>query len=269
LLSTTGCASLFGGTHQSIAVSSTPPQASCALTRDGAVIGKVESTPGSVDIRKGNKDIAVSCEKPGYQIGRAQDEADLDAWFIGNAVIGGLLGIGIDYATGAINKYDGQVTVALQPAGGAVPQVSVLPPPSIGAPEAPVALAPPAAPSVAYQPPSRPVVQTAVYEASVQQPALAVGSHRVFGVGVLPVDPSSAAAQTLGLDFGMRVMIVQEGSIAAKSGIRPGDILVSLDGEPINQKGDVQRIVASRADGAIVSIDLVRNGAPMDLATQL
>jgi serine protease Do len=80
---------------------------------------------------------------------------------------------------------------------------------------------------------------------------------RVFGVGVMPGGG------------GLQVVLVQPGSIAAKSGILPGDVLVSLDGEPINQKGDVQRIVATRAEGSIVSIHLVRNGAPMDLATQL
>ena len=85
----------------------------------------------------------------------------------------------------------------------------------------------------------------------------ALSLPRVFGIAVAPAGT------------GARVVLVQAGSIAAKSGIVPGDVLVSLDGEPINQKGDVQRIIASRAEGSIVSIHLVRNGAPMDLATQL
>jgi S1-C subfamily serine protease len=85
----------------------------------------------------------------------------------------------------------------------------------------------------------------------------AVGPPRIFGVGIAP---AGAGAQ---------VVVVQQGSIAAGAGIQAGDILVSLDGEPVSQKGDVQRIVASRAAGSIVSVHLLRNGAPMDLATQL
>ncbi len=247
LLSTTGCASLFGGTHQEIAVSSTPPQASCSLSRNGAVIATVASTPGTAEIRKGTRDISVACEKPGYQTGHQVDEAGVDAWVFGNAVIGGAIGVGIDFATGAVHKYDSEVKVALAPAGAGVPQ-----PMADQAPAQSVVL------SATTQPPPPPVVRTATYQpppAPVQ--VAAIGGHRVFGVGVQSADT------------GARVVIVQEGSIAAKSGIIPGDVLVSLDGEPISQKGDVQRIIGSRAEGAIVSVHLVRNGAPMDLATQL
>ena len=269
LLSATGCASIFDGTHQEIAVATTPSQASCSLNRDGAVIATVPSTPGTANIEKGSRDIFVACEKPGYQTARTLDEADTDAWVFGNAVLGGVIGITIDFVTGAVNKYDGQVNVALVPAGADVPQAAA-PQPAQPAPQ-PVADQPPAQPVVqaaVYQPLPQPVVRTATNQPPPQpvpQPApvqvASTGGHRVFGVGVQAADPSSAS--------GVRVMIVQDGSIAAKSGIAAGDVLVSLDGEPVNQKGDVQRIVASRAEGSIVSIHLVRNGAPMDLATQL
>ena len=252
LLSTTGCASLFSGSHQEIAVSSTPEQASCSLSRNGAVIATVASTPGTANVKKSSRDIVVACEKPGYQTGNQRDEAGTDAWVFGNAVIGGAVGVGIDFATGAVHKYDSTVNVALVPAGVDVPQAPTLP------------LVQPAPQPVADQAPAQPVVRTATYRPPPQPAPVqvaAASSHRVFGIGVLPVDPSSAA--------GVRVMIVQDGSIAAKSGIAAGDVLVSLDGEPVNQKGDVQRIVSSRAEGAIVSVHLVRNGAPMDLATQL
>ena len=272
LLSTTGCASLFSGTRQEIAVSSTPEQATCSLSRDGAVIATVSSTPGLTYIEKGARDIFVACDKPGYQTGRKIDEAGTDAWVFGSAVFG-VIGISIDYATGAANKYDGQVDVALAQAGADVPQASTPQPVQLAPqPAADQAPAQPVVPSAAYQPPTQPVVRTAIYQPPPQPAPVQVastGGHRVFGIGVLPVDPASAAAQSPGLDSGVRVMVVQDGSIAAKSGIVPGDVLVSLDGEPVTQKGDVQRIVASRAEGSIVSIHLVRNGAPMDLATQL
>jgi hypothetical protein len=42
-----------------------------------------------------------------------------------------------------------------------------------------------------------------------------------------------------------------------------------VDGEPIVKKGDIQRIVSSRAAGSIVPVRLVRSGVAMDVATQL
>ncbi len=97
----------------------------------------------------------------------------------------------------------------------------------------------------------------------------AAAPHRVFGVAVAALDPVADPGRGPAPDYGMKVVVVQAGSAAASSGIAVGDILLSLDGEPILRKGDIQRIVASRADGSIVSVHLVRNGTPMDIATQL
>lgn len=45
------CASIMTGTSKQIAVNSSPPGASCDLTRDGQPIGKVE-TPGNIEVAK-------------------------------------------------------------------------------------------------------------------------------------------------------------------------------------------------------------------------
>ena len=241
VLSTAGCATVIDGTSQKITVSTTPDHAQCSLTRANETIGEIENTPGIVEVDRTKNSIVVACSKPGYKSGSADDKSGSDGWVYGNFAIGGLVGFGIDFATGAHNKYTPNVEVALAPDASSQDAEPV-----------------PLVPTAKYEAPSAPAPVTAArYEAPV---APTPPPHRVFGVGVATLD-------TVG--HGVKVMVVQDGSVAASSGIAVGDILVSLDGEPLNEKGDVRRILASRQVGAIVAVHLVRKGAPLDLAAQL
>jgi S1-C subfamily serine protease len=116
-------------------------------------------------------------------------------------------------------------------------------------------------------------ILASVWIAALGQASMAMAqseaAHRVLGVGVEPLDGANLPPKGPVLDYGVKVVVVQAGSAASSAGIAVGDILLSLDGEPILKKGDIQRIVASRAAGSIVSIHLVRNGVAMDIATQL
>jgi S1-C subfamily serine protease len=93
--------------------------------------------------------------------------------------------------------------------------------------------------------------------------------RRTLGVGVTVLDADSLEAELQGVDHGVKVALVLPGSAAAGSGIVVGDILLSLDGEALSRKGDIERVVAGRPAGTIVSLHLVRNGAAIDLAAQL
>ncbi len=67
-------------------------------------------------------------------------------------------------------------------------------------------------------------------------------------------------------EHGLKVVVVVAGSAAASAGIAAGDILVSIDGEPVTAKGDVKRIMSNRPEGSILPIRLIRNGATKDVA---
>ncbi|MEB7883844.1 serine endoprotease DegQ [Serratia fonticola] len=58
-------------------------------------------------------------------------------------------------------------------------------------------------------------------------------------------------------------------SAAAKAGIKAGDILVSLDGKPINSFAELRAKVGTTAPGTTVKIGLLREGKPMDVAVTL
>jgi regulator of sigma E protease len=61
-----------------------------------------------------------------------------------------------------------------------------------------------------------------------------------------------------------RVDAVQENSAAAQAGFQPGDLILSIDGRPIESFSDMQRIVAVSA-GRQLSFEIARGGAQMNL----
>jgi hypothetical protein len=117
----TACGTIVEGTHQDIAISSTPDGAHCDATRKGQKLGSVDSTPGKMTVRKTKDDILLKCTKVGYQDGSQYLHSGMAAGTFGNIIAGGLIGWGVDSATGADNKYPESVNVQLIPAGSAAP----------------------------------------------------------------------------------------------------------------------------------------------------
>ena len=96
------CATVTRGTHTQFAVESEPPGA-VAVTTTGF---SCASTPCKMDLpRRGGFDLTVS--KQGYQPQVVHVESKVKgggaAGFLGNAIIGGAIGAGIDVASGAMN----------------------------------------------------------------------------------------------------------------------------------------------------------------------
>ena len=108
-----GCGTITQGTSQDIAISTSPPGGHCELDRHGEHIGTIYSAPGSVIVDKSTKDIVLTCNKRGYQTASLNLESDPSLGLFGNALIGGAIGVGIDYATGAANKYPNSALVPL------------------------------------------------------------------------------------------------------------------------------------------------------------
>jgi regulator of sigma E protease len=61
-----------------------------------------------------------------------------------------------------------------------------------------------------------------------------------------------------------RVDTVQPDSAAAAAGIQPGDIILAIDGQPIESFSDMQRIVSANA-GRTLTFRIDRGGAPVTL----
>lgn len=122
-----GCATIVEGPDQRVAINTSPSGAQCAIERNGELIATAAPTPHSVVIRKTSQPIQITCEKPGFQTRSEIVEPDAAGWSIGNIVfglIGAPIGLLIDSTTGALNKYDANITMALWPSDEAAPPLS-------------------------------------------------------------------------------------------------------------------------------------------------
>jgi hypothetical protein len=110
-----GCATITKGGQQTVTVSTDPAGATCNLTRDGKPLAVVNPTPGSIPIEKASGAIAIACKKPGYKDAAGALAAEFQAWTFGNIILGGIIGIVVDAASGAMHEYPAMVTITLEP----------------------------------------------------------------------------------------------------------------------------------------------------------
>jgi hypothetical protein len=116
----TGCASIFEGTSQQIAVRTTPAGARCTFWRNGALVADIPSTPGTVIVEKTKVDLFVVCDKPGYASATYVNRSGLAAATYANVLTLGLAWA-VDSSRGADNKYEGEIELSLAPNGRTVP----------------------------------------------------------------------------------------------------------------------------------------------------
>ena len=159
-VSLNGCATLIDGQHDTIAISSTPIEgANCALTsEDGSYF---VTTPGNAIVSKTKHDITITCKKDGYQDRVETIESKFHGTTFGNVIAGGVIGFGVDAASGAMFEYPKTFEVAMTPLIGAAPvssPVTLVPAPTPAAVAAPARVVPAPAPTpVAVAAPVPPV----------------------------------------------------------------------------------------------------------------
>jgi S1-C subfamily serine protease len=77
--------------------------------------------------------------------------------------------------------------------------------------------------------------------------------------GSRPLPPRIASR--LGRQAGIEVVEVVSGSPAAHAGLRAEDLIVAVDGQPMGDVGDLQRLMVAERIGQGVEVDVVRDGA--------
>jgi len=83
-----------------------------------------------------------------------------------------------------------------------------------------------------------------------------------LGVYIDEVDNETMEALGLKDQFGALVRQVENGSAADKAGIKPGDVVVSVDDKPIKNMHELPMTIASHRPGDKVKIGLIRDGKP-------
>lgn len=127
----TGCATITKGTTQVVAID-TPgaPGATCTIqTQSGP---QMVVTPGSVTLSKSSNSLPISCTKQCYFTGSSIIASGTETMAAGNVLLGGVIGLGVDAASGAMNHYPDIVTVAMVPDQACRPPYQQPPPPHVG-----------------------------------------------------------------------------------------------------------------------------------------
>lgn len=113
-----GCATIVKGTTQKIAVN-TPGVTGATCELSSSAIGKkIVKTPATITLEKSSQAIAVRCKKACYQDGTGIISSNTEAMAAGNIVAGGIIGLGIDAASGAMNKYNTRNDITMVPIQG-------------------------------------------------------------------------------------------------------------------------------------------------------
>ncbi len=84
-----------------------------------------------------------------------------------------------------------------------------------------------------------------------------------LGVVIQPLTPPIAEA--LNLTHGVIVMKVFPGSPAQKAGLQPGDIILAVNGKPINSVTQLQFAIMKTPPGHKVKLTVLRNGKKLEL----
>ena len=86
-----------------------------------------------------------------------------------------------------------------------------------------------------------------------------------LGVRIQPLSDDLAASLGIPKKRGEFVQSVEPGQGAAKAGLQPGDVVLSVDGQPVTPEQSLSYIVANTAPGKHVPLAIVRNGQSMTL----
>lgn len=104
---TSGCATIVNGRSADVTLQSTPPDALVTVRDDQGVVIAQTTTPGKVTLKRGKSFLnparyTATFEKPGYVSAETPLKPRLNPWVLGNIVLGGPIGLGVDAVSGAL-----------------------------------------------------------------------------------------------------------------------------------------------------------------------
>lgn len=117
LLFSVGCGSIIHQTTQQVPVNSDPPGAAVTVACGDVYNDPKLVTPATVTVHRKPDSCVISLAKEGYEPSTVTMKKQMSGWYLGNILIGGLVGLIVDAANGAMwNRTPDKVDVTLQPA---------------------------------------------------------------------------------------------------------------------------------------------------------
>ena len=119
-LSLTGCASIFKGSTQPVTIMSVPDGATVTIANRAGMVIHSGVTPATVTLKRGagyfkSEQYAIVIKKEGYATRQMTITGNVNGWYFGNIVFGGLIGmLAVDPATGAMYSFPESVSTTLE-----------------------------------------------------------------------------------------------------------------------------------------------------------
>jgi len=93
--------------------------------------------------------------------------------------------------------------------------------------------------------------------------------HGYIGIGISDVTPENSKFFNLKKAEGALVTQVEPDSPGAKAGLKHGDVITGLDGETVNDSGELQVEVGQKRPGTSIQLQVVREGKTIDVPVTL
>lgn len=88
-----------------------------------------------------------------------------------------------------------------------------------------------------------------------------------LGIQFQPLNPQQAGQMGLSITEGALLQTVIENTPAAQAGLQAGDVIVALNGRPVDERNSLVSLLLEHVAGDTVTLDVLRNGQPFQ--TQL
>jgi hypothetical protein len=117
LMLVTSCASIVHQTTQQIPVRSDPPGAAVTVACGDVANDPKLVTPTVVTVHRKPEHCAITLSKDGFDAKNVSLSRSMSGWYLGNIVFGGIIGLIVDAANGAMyNRSPAAIDVTLNPA---------------------------------------------------------------------------------------------------------------------------------------------------------
>jgi len=93
--------------------------------------------------------------------------------------------------------------------------------------------------------------------------------HGYMGIGISDVTPENSKFFDLKKAEGALVTQVEPDSPGAKAGLKTGDVITQLDGQTVNDAGDLQVQVGQKQPGTTIQLGVIRDGNSMKVPVTL
>jgi serine protease Do len=90
-----------------------------------------------------------------------------------------------------------------------------------------------------------------------------------MGIGISDVTPENAKFFHVQNNQGAVVSQVEDGSPAAKAGLKVGDVITELDGQKVNDASQLQIEVGQKQPGSTIKLEVLRDGSNVNVPVTL